>query len=59
MQKDNHKELYLPGADIVQNAVVSNPDDLYRRASEDLEGFREYTGKRGTLFLQFGASRWS
>ena len=39
MQKDNHKELYLPGADIVQNAVVSNPDDLYRRASEDLEGF--------------------
>jgi acetyl-CoA synthetase len=39
MLKDNQKDLYHPGADIVQHAVVSNPEDLYKRAAQDLEGF--------------------
>ena len=39
MLNDNHKDFYQPSEDIIRQAVVSNPDELYKRAAEDLEGF--------------------
>ena len=39
MANENHKDIYKPSADIIQHAVVSNPDEVYKQASQDLEGF--------------------
>ncbi len=41
MADDTHKEIYPPSQEILQNAIIKNPDELAQMAEQDLAGFWE------------------
>jgi acetyl-CoA synthetase len=50
MTGENNKDLYLPQAEIVKNAWITDPDELLLRASQDLSGFWEEQARQFEWF---------
>ncbi len=50
MTNEVHKETYQPNRDVLENAIVKNPDELTKWANQDLAGFWEEQAKEFTWF---------
>jgi acetyl-CoA synthetase len=53
MITDMKQDIYEPSAEIRANAIVKSPEELYRRAAEDLNGFWEEQARQFTWFTPF------
>ena len=53
MTTDMKQDIYEPSAEIRANAIVKSPEELYRRAAEDLNGFWEEQARQFTWFTPF------
>jgi acetyl-CoA synthetase len=53
MITDMKQDIYEPSAEIRENAIIKHPEELYRKAAEDLTGFWEEQARQFTWFTPF------
>jgi acetyl-CoA synthetase len=50
MSNETHKDSYPPSKEIIKNALIKNPDEVSKQASQDLAGFWEEQAKEFEWF---------